>query len=319
MFSASSFSDTTMFRKIQLLTVAALWLAACSNEPALEQKESGRPDIQKLIAQLEDPDSDQVLVIAHRGDWRNAPENSLQAIEYAIEMGVDMVEIDVRMTRDSVLVLMHDATLDRTTNGSGYVKDITYDSLQKLSLLNGLLQTTPHKVPTLEEALLASKDKILINLDTKDYANLGKYYALLKKTGTLRQVLIKAPMRKGEVKDVLGEYLDELYFMPLVRTAKPGAVSMVDEYQQVDAPVAFEFTIPSDTTSLIAQFDQIRKKGSRVWVNSLRPQHCIGHDDEQAAIDLSTYDWFIKNHVNMIQTDRPGLLLSYLRERDLHD
>lgn len=299
--------------------VASLWLCACGNQPVLEEKKTNQPDIQKLITALETPDSDQVLVIAHRGDWRNAPENSLQAIEYAIEMGVDMVEIDVRMTRDSVLVLMHDATLNRTTNGAGYVRDISYDSLQKLSLLNGLLQTTPHKVPTLEEALLASKGKILINLDTKDYENLGKYYALLKKTGTLHQVLIKAPMSKGQVKAILGDYLDEIYFMPLVRTARPGAVAMVNEYQEADAPVAFEFTIPSDTTSLIAQFDEIRKRGSRLWVNSLRPHHCIGHDDEQAAIDLSTYDWFIENHVNMIQTDRPALLLSYLRERGLHD
>lgn len=275
--------------------------------------------IQGLIDNLKESRNDDIMVIAHRGDWRNAPENSLQAISHCIDMGVDMVEIDVRMTKDSVLVLMHDKTIDRTTNGSGYIWEITYDSLQQLSLLNGLMQTTPHKVPTLEEALLTSKDKILINLDTKDYKNLDKYYDLLKRTGTVDQVIIKASIRKEEAENIFGDYLDEIIFMPLVRTHQLGASVMVNEYLAENPPAAFEFTVPSDTVSLLSRFYEIRKKGSRVWVNSLRPQHCAGNDDEQACLDLSTYDWFIENHINMIQTDRPALLLDYLRKKGLHE
>ena len=55
-----------------------------------------------------------------------------------------------------------------------------------------------------------------------------------------------------------------------------------------------------------------------MWVNALRQEHCVGHDDEQAALDVSVYDWFIENSVNMIQTDRPALLISYLQKRGLH-
>lgn len=281
-------------------------------------KESQVLSIDSLINVLKDSQNEQVMVVAHRGDWRNAPENSLQAIKNCIEMGVDMVEIDVRMTKDSVFVLMHDQTIDRTTTGSGSLSDFTYDSLQTFFLKNGLLQSTPHKIPTLEEALRVSKDKILINLDTKDYQNLGKYYNLLKQTETLHQVVIKAPISKSEAQTIFGHYLDEIYFMPLVRTAEPGAMSRVKDYQEEDSPVAFEFTVPSDTTSLLRYFSSIRKKGSRVWVNALRPQHCVGHDDEQAALDVSVYDWFIENSVNMIQTDRPALLISYLQKRGLH-
>lgn len=275
--------------------------------------------IARLIAKLESPDSRQVMVVAHRGDWRNAPENSLMAIENCIDMGVDMVEIDVRMTKDSVLVLMHDKTINRTTTGSGYIWDFTYDSLQRFFLRDGLLHATPHKVPTLEEALMLSKDKILINLDTKDYQNLGIYYKLLKKTGTIDQVVIKAPIRKKEIETILGKYLTEIYFMPLVRTHLPGATEMVQEYQNENPPVAFEFTVPSDTVELVDQFKQIRQNGSRVWVNSLQPHHCAGYGDEQAAININTYDWFLENNVNMIQTDRPELLIDYLKKKGLHE
>jgi hypothetical protein len=73
------------------------------------------------IHQLEDSKSSRVLVVAHRTCWRNAPENTLQAIEHCIKVGVDMVEIDVRKTKDGELVVIHDETLDRTTNGAGLV------------------------------------------------------------------------------------------------------------------------------------------------------------------------------------------------------
>jgi hypothetical protein len=58
--------------------------------------------VDSLLAQLRDPSGEYIFVVAHRGDWRNAPENSLQGVERAILMGVDMVEVDVRLTKDSV-------------------------------------------------------------------------------------------------------------------------------------------------------------------------------------------------------------------------
>ena len=67
-----------------------------------------------------------ILVIAHRADWRSACENSILAIENAIEMGVDMIEIDLKKTSDNELILMHDHTLDRTTTGTGYVKGLYF-------------------------------------------------------------------------------------------------------------------------------------------------------------------------------------------------
>lgn len=62
---------------------------------------------------------DKVMVVSHRGDWRHAPENSLWSIKCAADAGADVVEIDVSLTKDSILVLMHDKTIDRTTTGKG--------------------------------------------------------------------------------------------------------------------------------------------------------------------------------------------------------
>ena len=75
----------------------------------------------RLLRELRNPKSDYVFVIAHRGDWRNFPENSLEAIESAIQMGVDVVELDIHRTADGELVVCHDRTINRTTNGKGKI------------------------------------------------------------------------------------------------------------------------------------------------------------------------------------------------------
>jgi Glycerophosphoryl diester phosphodiesterase len=120
------------------------------------------------------------MVVAHRGDWRYAPENSILAIENAIKLGVDIIEVDVARTKDGHLVLMHDRTLDRTTTGKGRVSDWTLDSIKTLKLKNGAAIRTRHQVPTLEEALLAAKGKVMLNLD-KAYELFDEVYALLEK------------------------------------------------------------------------------------------------------------------------------------------
>ena len=277
-----------------------------------------KTSIDALIENLENSENKEIIVIAHRGDWRNAPENSLQAIKNCIDMGVDMVEIDIRKTKDGQLVLMHDETIDRTTTGKGYVKDWTLDSLKNLQLIDGLGIATAHKIPTLEEALLIAKGNILINLD-KSYKIFDKCYDLMRKTGTLDQVIIKGVKTRQEVESEFGEYLDEVYLMPVVRLPNPKGKDIIDDYLENRLPIAFEFTIPQDTIGLIEYFDDIRAKGASVWVNALWERLNGGHDDEKAALNPSVYDWYIKNNVDMIQTDRPQLLLNYLRQKGLHE
>lgn len=276
------------------------------------------PDINKLIKNLEDSQNKEIIVVAHRGDWRNAPENSLQAIQNCIDMGVDMVEIDIKETKDGHLVLMHDNTIDRTTKAVGPVKDWTLEGLKALKLVDGLGVETNQTIPTLEEALRLCKDKILVNLD-QSYGIFDKCYELVQKTGTTRQVIIKGEKTKQEVEKEFGRYINDVYFMPIVRLPNPGARQIIDDYLENQVPVAFEFIVKYDTVGLIRYFDDIRAKGASVWVNSLWPQHNGGHDDEKAYENPKVYDWFIENHIDIIQTDRPQYLLQYLRSKNLHE
>ena len=112
---------------------------------------------ERLREKILSGDTTEVLVVAHRGDWRYAPENSIAAIEHSIAVGVDVVELDLQMSKDSVLFVIHDSKLDRTTTGKGKVCEWTADSLRALKLKNGAGIRTMHSLPTLEEAMLAAK------------------------------------------------------------------------------------------------------------------------------------------------------------------
>lgn len=291
----------------------------CDSIQSNKTKPIIKSSIQDKIANLEDSNNNQVIVVSHRGDWRNAPENSLQAIQNCIDLGVDMVEIDIRETKDGQLVLMHDKTIDRTTNGKGLINEWTLDSLKTLRLIDGLGVETQHKIPTLKEALEISKDKILVNLD-KSYEIFDKCFDVIKETGTQDQVIIKGSKQLFEVKKEFENYLDKVHFMPIISLPNADAETIVEAYLSSDElPIAFEFTVANDTTKFINQFKKIRERGASVWVNALWPQHNAGHDDEKAVFDSSIYDWFIKNNIDIIQTDRPALLLKYLRSKGLHD
>ena len=291
----------------------------CDSDQLNSKKQIVQSSIQDKIANLEDSNNNQVIVVSHRGDWRNAPENSLQAIQNCINMGVDMVEIDIRETKDGHLVLMHDKTIDRTTTGQGLVKEWTLDSLRTLHLVDGLGVPTQHIIPTLKEALELSKDKILVNLD-KSYNIFDKCFKIIEETGTQNQVVIKGAKQLSVVEKEFGSYLDKVHFMPIIDLPNEDAENIVNEFLiSKKTPIAFEFTVKSDTIKFINEFKNIRKNGASIWVNALWPKHNAGHDDEKAVQDLKTYDWFIDNNIDMIQTDRPQLLLDYLRDKGLHE
>jgi len=102
-----------------------------------------------------------VLVIAHRGASGYEPENTLRSVEKALELGADMVEVDVHVSRDGYIVVIHDARLERTTNGKGYVKDLTLEELKKLDAGLG------EQIPTLEEVIQLVKGKARLVVEIK--------------------------------------------------------------------------------------------------------------------------------------------------------
>ncbi|MES2458014.1 MAG: glycerophosphodiester phosphodiesterase family protein [Bacteroidota bacterium] len=109
------------------------------------------------------------LISGHRGGVvPGYPENSIAAFEHTLSYTSAFFEVDPRITKDSVIVLMHDATLERTTNGSGKVADFSFEQLKKLRLkdLNG--KVTAYGIPSLKEALAWGKGKTILNFDKKD-------------------------------------------------------------------------------------------------------------------------------------------------------
>lgn len=265
-------------------------------------------------------DQNSVLVVAHRGDWRYAPENSLPAIDNAIKMGVDIVELDVQRTKDGHYILMHDKTLDRTTTGSGLVSEWTLDSIQSLNLKNGCNIKTKEKVPTLEEALLHAKGKVMINLDKAD-RYFDEIYALLRKTGTTKQIIMKGNKSAEEVKNQFGKYLQDVIYMPIVHLYRKNAEEQIDIFIRELNPVAFELLYKDDSETLPLKMKDKLFGKSLIWYNTLWDTMAGGHDDDMSLVDPDKgYGYLIDTlGTRIIQTDRPGYLLDYLRKRGLHD
>ncbi len=201
------------------------------------------------------PRLDKVLVVAHRGNWSIAPENSVAAIDSAIQMKVDIVEIDIRKTKDGQLVLMHDDTVDRTTNGTGKVKDKTLTEIKQLRLKDKDGRLTEHTVPTLEEALLAAKGHIMVNLD-KAYSIFDDVYAILEKTGTADLVIMKGGQPVETVKREFGSYLDKVIYMPVVTIDDEKSVKMVEDYMEQLQPVAFELCYRNVSSPIPARMER---------------------------------------------------------------
>ena len=110
----------------------------------------------------------QPKIFAHRGASRYAPENTLPAFALAAEQGADGVELDVHLTRDDQLVVIHDETLERTTDGAGWVKDCTLAQLQALSAANGMDGFAGTRVPTLRQVLEQLRPTgLLVNIELK--------------------------------------------------------------------------------------------------------------------------------------------------------
>lgn len=258
-----------------------------------------------------------VSVISHRGDWRNTPENSIRAIQNCIDLGVNMVEIDIKKTKDNELILLHDKTLDRTTTGKGLPQDYTLAEIKQMRLRNGAGVATSHQIPTLEEAMIVAKGKIWINID-KGYDYFDLVEKVLEKTGTTQQVLIKAGLPYQKVVAENKAVLDKLFFMPIIDMANPDAMTMVEEYIKNMQPKAFEVCFTQIDQALQNVLDRIQKSGSKVWINTLWPSLCAGLNDDRAVEENqqdSIWGKVIEMGASFIQTDRPKELVNYLRNQ----
>lgn len=112
-------------------------------------------------------------IIAHRGASAYAPENTLAAFELAVQQGADAVELDVKLTADRRVVVIHDATVDRTTNGTGRVADLRLAALKELDAGRTGARDPGQKIPTLEEVFEAVGQTVFLNIELTNYQSVA--------------------------------------------------------------------------------------------------------------------------------------------------
>lgn len=300
-------------------TLLILFACICALTACTEQKPTPTR-AERIREQLLTCDESSVIVVAHRADWRNFPENSLEAIQSAIEMGVDMLEIDVQRTKDGVLILMHDHNLDRTTTGSGNIADTNWEDIAKLNLKDHQGNVTTCKVPKLEDALLMCKDRIMINLDKAD-RYFDEVFSMLERTGTTNLIIMKGGQPASEVKEKFGKYLEKVIYMPVVNIDKPESEQAIYDFLNDLKPLAFELCWNNPESEVPAKMEKALKGRSLIWYNTLWDWLCAGHNDDKAVDDPDgTWGYMIDTlGARILQTDRPQLMIEYLRSRKLHE
>jgi len=245
-----------------------------------------------------------ILVTAHRAAHQKYPENSIAAINEAIRIGADIVETDVRETKDHKLVIMHDESIDRTTNGTGLVKDLTLSELKEKRLVfNG--KVTDQKILTFREVLDAIKGEILVNVDFKADGQdaINTAYRQIKEKGVEDQILF---------------YVYNHYnLIPVLQKLDPEITIMTRAYSEEDVDKILSFP---DMKIMQIDFsfyndkwaENVIQKGIRISGNAL------GEYDKMQQESGTGYDEITKKHINIIETDYPEELLSYLRGKNLH-
>ena len=240
--------------------------------------------------------ADRIVVIAQRGEHRAHPENTLPAFQAAIDAGADFFELDVRTTSDGLLVLMHDAKVDRTTNGSGAVRDLTFDQIRALDAgakFDARFAGT--RVPSFDEALALAHDRIGVYVDSKDIAH-DDLAAALKKADMLNSVVIYGGAG----------------FLKKVQALIPTVKVMPEAYSAVTLEKLLVDLKPS-----VAGFDAGDFKDDAIAV-AKRAGVAIYVDRLGAADNPSAWQDAVDRGAAGIQTDRPAELVEYLKARKLH-
>ena len=242
---------------------------------------------------------DKVLVAAHRAAHQNFSENSIAALEESIRLDVDIVELDVRMTKDSILVILHDKTVDRTTNGKGKLSEMTFNEARNLQLLHQG-QPTGQVIPTLEEVLSIAKDRILIDIDFKVDSKeaLAKTVGLIQKYGMEHQTIF---------------YLYDYKLSPILHKICPNLIIMPRAYKKKDVNKILDWDyikiIHVDESFYKERLmKKIMDSKVRVWINALGKYDNMEMEEKNSGYPKL----FSKKYINVIQTDFPQQLKYYL-------
>jgi len=248
-----------------------------------------------------------IYVAAHTG-WRaKFPENTIEAFKAALTLDIDQIETDVRVTKDGALVLIHDATVDRTTNGSGKVCEHTLAELKVLDAGGGA------KIPTLIEFMELVKDHPTITLDIElkeypvdgweqvSYSVCDRVLKIVDDYGFTDRCVINSG--SGKLNEYIHETYKDKYKQHVYYPQKHLGDCTKDPYQYAYCACVFGVEDGSVSIEECKQFQQ--ETGVRLWAGS------YANNDE--AIDLA-----VQMGAELITCDNPDEVLAILRKKNLH-
>lgn len=241
-----------------------------------------------------------LVIIAHRGDHTEAPENTLAAYRNAINNGVDYVEIDLRTSKDGELVIMHDGNLDRMTNGKGPLREQTLEQLKKLVVADkNHPEWAKESIPTFGEVLQLCRKKIAIYLDFKD-ASVAATVAELKKYGMQNSVVvyINSEQQFREWRSLVPE-------MPLM-VSLPDSIKSAESLTDFITSTGVQVLDGSYEDYTPEMVSAATKKNVPVWPDIQSPHE--GPAEWNVALSKG---------LKGLQTDHPKLLIDYLKKEGL--
>ncbi|MBP3774434.1 MAG: glycerophosphodiester phosphodiesterase family protein [Bacteroidaceae bacterium] len=258
------------------------------------------------------PDRD-IIISAHRGGMQEGyPENCIASCEQTIKQMPTFIELDFSFTKDSVMVLMHDMTIDRTTNGKGRVADYTYAELQKFNLVDRKGDVTPHKIPTLLEVLEWGKGKVAFNFDNKYMNTKGisqedkdramKYFIRQFSPGgdwAKYHNMFVCPRSMKEMMMYWDAGVHDLMFCM--------EVSSQEQFDAIDAcPVPWDHIIASSRTAMDPMlkplYKKLHDKGVMIIVSVTQSDDKISNDRNRRTAYLRT----LTDLPDLIETDYPA-------------
>lgn len=268
---------------------------------------------------MTDPDR-QCAIVAHRGVWQDAPENSLLSIQRAIDAGYDVVEIDVRRTADGEFVLLHDDTLERMAGLNSEPEHLTLEELTSIALRNRDggpdNAVTDQKLPSLRDVFELTRDKILIHLDIKHRHIIPEVLAYAQKMGVDQQVDFWADLKN---EDDLVWIKNNIAFHNVPFVARTH-LEHDDADEQVELVFRLKPLICEVSFKDIAHVEAIRQRfqnaGITLWVNTLDGVASPGFTDTAALKDPDAiWGRLLRAGFSAVQTDEMEKLRSYVAAR----
>lgn len=262
------------------------------------------------------------VIVAHRGAWHSAPENSIESVALAPRSGAHVAEIDVQRSADGELFVFHDRDLGRMTEHLGQASEMSISELRKIRLRFGNggrgANITDAVIPTLAQVFRAARNHIYLDVDCKYEPIQREVAAIAHEFGVADQINVKITVEDSYGAQALQELGTDigLLVMPKVRLTSQNHESICRIVSSLDVPMVE--IVSFDSVDVIrASVSYLKNNSTLVWINTLTNRHtCCGMSDANALQDpASVWGHLMDIGVTIFQTDEPEVLARFASER----